>query len=220
VGVARVARLPGHVDLPEYRRPAAVIRIDGTSGSFQITGQQISPRDLPEGVREHVGEAAPLRQPIGEIEAMVERARADGVVRLTLPESQEVAKVMNYEGREFPFQHVATVYWALGEPALRGVVDQVRTTLVELVAEMRSVMPAAAATPSAEVANHAVQVAVHGGDARVNVTAARTSGAGSRAIAGAARASSRWGLVGGLIVGLATVVAAAVALAQWLGWGF
>ncbi len=86
----------------------------------------------------------------------LERARAEsGYLKLTLPGGQDVAALMNHESSA-PFQHITAVYWSLAAPALSGVLDRVRTTLVELVAEMRAGMPATAETPSAEVADQAV----------------------------------------------------------------
>jgi hypothetical protein len=38
-------------------------------------------------------------------------------------------------------QHVEALYWELSEAAIAGVIDSVRTTLAELVAEMRATMP-------------------------------------------------------------------------------
>jgi hypothetical protein len=77
---------------------------------------------------------------------------------------------------------ITALYWSLSAPAIEGVLDRIRTTLVELVAEMRAGMPEAAEVPSREVADHAVQVAVHGDQARVTVTAASASGEGSHRV--------------------------------------
>jgi len=209
------------VDLPDYRRPAAVILVNAMNLRYQITGQQISPRMLPDGVREHVREEVPLTGPIGEIEAMLERARAEGgYIKLSLPGSQDVVALMNHEN-DAPFEQINAVYWNLAAPALSGVLDRVRTTLVELIAEMRAGMPEASETPSADVADQAVNVVVHGRSARVNVTNAQASGDGSHQVIGlpATEDPPRWRRVGTFIVGFATIGAAAIALAQWQGWG-
>lgn len=211
------------VDLPDYRKPGAVLLANAVNGRYQITGQQISPRMLPEGVRKHVDEEVPLGQPIGEIEAMLDRARAEGgYLKLTLPGSQEVAALMNHDIGD-PFQQITAVYWSVSAPALSGVLDRVRTTLVELVAEMRAGMPEAAETPSAAVADQAVNVVVHGRGARVNVTAAHASGEGSHQVEAARPAferRSRWRRIGAFAVGVATIAGVVIALAQWQGWAF
>src|SRR5438094_300254 len=69
------------VELPEYPRPAAPLKVDAFKFNGQITGQSISPRQLPDFVAEKLGEEVPLSAGIGEIEAMLERAReGDGSV--------------------------------------------------------------------------------------------------------------------------------------------
>lgn len=44
------------IDLPDYRKPGAVMMLNAMKGNYQITGQQISPRYLPEAVREFIDE--------------------------------------------------------------------------------------------------------------------------------------------------------------------
>jgi hypothetical protein len=197
-----------------------VIQVDAVNARFQMTGQQISRRSLPEGIREHIDEVIPLGQGIGEIEAMLRRANAGGgAVNLTLPGAQDVARLMDHEINE-PYQKITAVYWSLSQTALEGVIDQVRTSLVELVAEMRAGMPDAAEAPSAEVANQAVNVAVHGNKTRVNVTSAQASGEGGhqvQAVSSEPEGRSLWWKLGAAAVGLATIAGALVALAQWQG---
>jgi hypothetical protein len=85
-------------DLPPYRKPGAVIKLNAINFNTQITGQQISPRSLPDFVAEKVDEEVPLSMGVGEIEAMLERARvSDGEIKLTLPMSQDIARYMNHE---------------------------------------------------------------------------------------------------------------------------
>lgn len=206
------------VELPGYRKPGAVIKANAVNPRFQITGQQISPQAFPEGVREHIHEEVALGQGIGEIEAMARRAGEDGgSVRLTLPGAQDLARLMDHEIGE-PYQNITALYWDLGQTAIEGVVDQVRTTLVELVAEMRATMPGSADRPTAAMADQAVHVAVHGDKARISVTAAQTVGEGHSVDAGPGEGRSRLWKVGALLVGAATVAAALIGLAQWQGW--
>lgn len=101
------------------------------------------------------------------------------------------------------------------------MIDSVKTTLVELMAEMRAGMPDAAELPSAEVADQAVNLVLHGRGARINI--AQASGSGShevRATPVESESRSPWRKIGAAAVGLATIAAAAIALAQWQGWGF
>src|SRR2546423_9797079 len=52
-------------ELPDYRKPGAVLQVDALRGNYQITGQQISPRMLPDVVQEYVGEVITLGQRAG-----------------------------------------------------------------------------------------------------------------------------------------------------------
>ena len=175
-------------DLPDYRKPSAVILVNAINGNYKIDGQQISPRQLPDPVNKHVSEEVPLWQGIGQIEAMVQQARGEGgYLKLTIPRSQDVAAIWNHDVHQGgnPYQNITAIYWNMSEVALRGVVDQVRTTLVELVAEMRAGMPDDVDNPSAAVADNAVQVAVYGDDRR------RRAGAEHRAECGQQRGCGR-----------------------------
>ena len=49
--------------------------------------------------------------------------------------------MMNYESGNDPYNRVTAVYWSVSQVTLEGVLDQVRTTLVGLVAEMRAAIP-------------------------------------------------------------------------------
>ncbi|MFZ2113105.1 MAG: hypothetical protein WAU77_05170 [Solirubrobacteraceae bacterium] len=170
------------VELPEYRVPPAVIEVDAIKGNYQISGQPISPRWLPAFAQEHIGEEVRLNHSVGEIEAMGQQAKAGGgSIKLTLPHAQDLVAIMNQESNE-PFQRFVSLYWVLSTPALSGVLDRIRTTLVELVAEMRAEMPSPDETPSREVADRAVNVVVHGQNARVNVTTATAVGSGSHEV--------------------------------------
>jgi hypothetical protein len=209
-------------ELPDYRKPSAAILIDGQTFNAIIRGRQISPRMLPDFVQEKVSEQVPLYHSIGEIESLLKQAQKSdkACVSLSLPSSQDILAFMNHANDE-PYQEITRLYWSLSAPALEGVVDHVRTTLVELVAEMRAGTPDAVDTPSADVADHAVNLAVYGRGNRINVTSAQASGAGAHRVSVApARAKrSRWRTIGAAAVGLATIAGVLVAIAAWQGWG-
>ena len=212
----------GEEETPLYRKPAAVLKVDAISGNTHITGQRVSPRQLPDFVAEHVGEEVPLREGIGEIEGLLAQARANGgSVKLSIPQGADVALYMDSQVGD-PFQKILAIYWVLSESAMCGVLDRVRTTLAELVAEMRAGMPDSDDTPSAAVADHAVNVAVHGKRSRVTVTAARASGPGGHEVqagGGADEGGSPWHRIGAALVGVATIIGVIIAFAHWQGWG-
>lgn len=217
--------LRGYVDsgieLPDYRKPGAVLQVDAISGRYRLSGQQISPRMLPDVIRDDVGEEVPLGQPVGELEAMRARAEADGGhIKLTLPLSQDVASLINQEVGD-PYQHITALYWSVSAVALAGVLDRVRTTLTELLAEMRAGMPTDGGVPTAALADQAVSVVVHGRGARINVTSAQAEGEGSHHVQASMASDSKhgWRRIGAFCVGAATILAALMAFAQWQGWG-
>jgi hypothetical protein len=206
-------------DVPEYRTLAVAICLDAVIGNSIVSNQRIRTGMLPEFARDDVKEEFTFRQGVGALEAMVESAEAsDKSVKLSLPMSMELAAVMDSESAN-PFQHITALYWSVASSSLRGIVDQVRTTLAELVAEMRASMPRESDPVTASVANQAVNVAVHG-KARVSVTAAQASGAG---VATAEPHEPQrvgfwttWRRIGAFVVGAATVGTGLIALVEWL----
>jgi hypothetical protein len=210
------------VRLPDYRKPPATIRVDGLTFTSVVTGQMISSQALPDPVDKHIDESVPLNGGVAEIEAMIESAKQrGGEVKLSLPMGQDVVRLMNHEMQQRgESNQITAVYWSLSHVTLEGVIDQIRTRLVELVAEMRAEMPEEAEVPSAAVADNAVNVIVHGKKARFNVNTAQTSGDGSTLTATTTPRESRsaWVKVGGFIVGAAGVVAAVTGVVVWLGW--
>jgi AbiTii len=166
-------------ELPTYRKVPATLEVNGFNGSMQVKGFRLSPRDLPSFAQASVGEEVPLNSSVREIEEMARHAEAKGGhIALSPPMAQDLARVMNSEGRA-PIRMITELYWSVSAAALTGVIDQVRTSLVELVAEMRANTPDSAELPTGEAADRAVNVAVYGNDVRVNVTAASASGSGA-----------------------------------------
>jgi AbiTii len=184
-----IGELKGYVgasELPRYRTVGAPLAISGATMNGIIDGQTIGPMSLPDGIREHVKEEVPLRGPITEIVEAVANARrkGDSVVRFSLPSGSDVATLMNHEAtRRDPFlgptQRITSLYWEVHTSSLVGVIEAVRTTLVELVSEIRAGMPDDAAIPSKALTDHAVSIAVTGSRNRVQVTAASSSGGGT-----------------------------------------
>lgn len=169
-------------ELPPYRKVPATLEVNGFNGSMQVQGFRISPRDLPSFAQARVGEEVPLNSSVREIEEMARHAHAqEGHIALSPPMAQDLARIMNSEGRA-PIRMITELYWTVSAAALTGVVDQVRTSLVELVAEMRANTPDSGELPTGETADRAVNVAVYGNNARVNITAASASGSGAHSV--------------------------------------
>lgn len=173
------------VELPSYRKPSAVILIDGVvnvpGGIMKNTGRQISPRSLPDFARDKLDEYVPLLNPVAEIESMLRQAETNGGINLSLPHSQDLVRVMNQEVGD-PFQRITSMYWSLAAPAIAGALDQIRTALVELVAEVRIEMPLDTTEPTGETVDRAFNIAIYGSNPHVNVTTATASGSGSHTV--------------------------------------
>lgn len=202
-------------DVPEFRKVGAVIKADAVTGNSIVSGQQMDAWELPEVARDAgISNELPLRQGVGELEALRATAERDNGVKMSLPGALMLGRLMDQQSGN-PFQHITALYWSLSSSAIAGVLDQIRTTLVELVAEMRAGV-GDDEIPSADLADQAVHVAVHGDRARVTVTSAQAA-SGSTATAGEGSPPARgfwtiWRTVGAFVVGVATVAAA------WFGW--
>lgn len=126
--------------LPEYRVVGAPICVDAFVANGVIKGQRMSIHELPQFAQESLKESVELTFPVGEIEAIIRKAEKsdDATVRLSPPGAADLVLLWNHEST-VPFEHVQSVDWSVPVTTLHGVVDQVRTVLTELVAEMRAV---------------------------------------------------------------------------------
>lgn len=207
--------------LPDYRVVPAALMVDRFSGNAQIQNQQISASILPDFAQEWISDRVEFRQGVGEIEALIKQGEQVGFLRLGIPMGAEIARLMNAD----PQQHstIDRIYWSVTPAAVRGVVDQVRTSLTQLVAELRATMPRGEEVPSTEAANQAVQVVVHGGKrSRINVNTSQASGPESTATttttsSPAKSESGSWSRskrIGAFVVGAATIAGAVFAAIQ------
>lgn len=210
-------------EVPEFRTVAAPIRVDAVSGNTIITGQRISPRELPGFVQDDIDEAITFRHGIGEIEAMIEQAASkEQGLMLSLPMAADLANAMD-QALGNPFQHITSLYWSVSPVALRGIVDRVRTTLTELVAEMRAGMTPDETVPSAQLTDQAVNIAVHGNRSRVNVNTAQSAHGGASTASNRSEDEhspfwTRSRKVGAFIAGTASISGLGLGLAQVKGW--
>ncbi len=212
----------GDDELPEYRIVAAPIHIDGATLDAKITGQPIAPSSLPDFVQEKVKEEFKFYNGIGELEELVRSSEKSGEpVKLQLPMGADIARIMNQESVASG-QTILTIYWSISAVTVRGVIDQVRTGLVQLVAELRAGLPADQSVPSPEAAAQAVQVAVTGKRSNVTVTTAQASNGGQANVTANEPEPSESGFwtrsrrIGAFFVGAATVVAAVIAVIEFL----
>lgn len=162
-------------ELPAYRRVSAPLLVDARSMTWQVTGERISPRQLPDVCRDVVSEEVPFHQGVGEIESLItNRGSGDAAVRISPPRGAEIALLLSHDR---PGVNVTAIYWFVSCASLNGLLDQVRTRLTQLVAELRATMPQDQQNPTpaqVEQALHAVHITA-GDNSPVNVTAPHTS---------------------------------------------
>ncbi|MFC9131324.1 hypothetical protein ACFT4A_31405 [Streptomyces sp. NPDC057099] len=128
-------------ELPRFREVAAELEMTvepSTPGRSRTEDtRQISPHQLPQSVRDRgIGEHAPIRYGVREIEALVAMGWN---LELSPPGSAEyMAEVTNELGNG---SAVLSLHWRVRLTALRGILDHIRTRLTLFVAEVRASMP-------------------------------------------------------------------------------
>ncbi len=161
--------------LPGYRNVVAPLVIDGFTFNARVQGEQISSFDLPEDVRDQVSEDLPLPQGVGQLEELVQDARRnDEIIRLAPRGAALIAKLMTAKLNDH-YRAVERVYWKVSPVVVAGVLDQIRTKLVALVAEVRA-LDGGSSSPSTQAVDNAVSVVIHGNARNVHVTAAQGQG--------------------------------------------
>jgi hypothetical protein len=209
----------GNDDLPEYRVINAPLLVDGIAGNYHVTRQPLPPSALPQFARRHISENLRLRDGVGGLEALARQAE----IKLAPPGGTELVHYMNAESSD-PYRSIHSLYWAVAPAAIQGVLDRIRTSLTQLVAELRANMADNGSDiPSPEAANQAVSVVVTGKRSQVNVTAAQASGQETSASVTPPVAESadsefwtRGRKIGAFVVGTATVVGAVIGVLQAL----
>lgn len=162
-------------ELPKYRLVPASILADASTGSTFVRGQTVPESALPDFVRQAgIGNIIPMRQGVKELETLARQASGKGV-NLSLPGAEVIGRYFDSKSGN-PFQHTDRIYWSLAPAVIEGILDNVRTTLTELVTELVAEVPAAQEVPTAEQADNALNVAVHGRKSRVTITTSQASG--------------------------------------------
>lgn len=201
--------------VPQYRTVPAVLQLDWVNMAWHKTGEVISPHQLPDFARDDVKEQVTFNHGVGELEAMLDRANADGGhLRYSFPGSADLAQYMTLQNDGMA---VERIYHSVSAIALAGILDRVRTTLTELVAELRDGQTDADGVPSPEAAAQAVSVAVHGHRNRVRIVGTQAGADATQPPAQPDPWWKRWQVVSALVAGAATLTGAGIALAHALG---
>ncbi len=151
-------------EIPEYRTIHVPLKIDGLTVAGQMRGQQISAFELPDVAHDVVSEELKLAHGVGDLQGLVRNAVRSGEtsVKLSPAGSAELMTLMNHQ-LQGSGQTVLALYWDVSIARIDGVLEQIRTTLVRLVCEMRATMADDESMPSSEQAAQAVNVVLRGG---------------------------------------------------------
>lgn len=158
----------GQEELPDYRTVYAPLQINVFKPGMHIQGQTISAISLPDFARDAVTEQVPLTHSAPTLVELEKDARKEGAVHLSPPGATDLVALWNHE-RNTPYEQIERLYWSVTRSVLQGVLEDIKSRLVALVAEMKAGLEPGQALPSAEVASQAVEVAIHGDKARVKV---------------------------------------------------
>lgn len=122
--------------VPEYRQlHGPPIMLDSMSGNTWATNQVIDRLQLPERAHEYVKDALVLRQPIEELE----RLANEKSITMRTPALSYAERLWN--AQLGPFQSVMNLRYSMSPSAFSGVIGQVRTKLVDIVADLTAGTP-------------------------------------------------------------------------------
>lgn len=123
-------------DLPAYRSICVpILSVDSISGQFHVTDQTITRLQIPENARKFVPEFLNFNQPLEELEGL---AKQDST-RFANPSLHLAANIWN---RELPLgQQITDLRYIFSDAVFQGIIGKIRTSLVELIAELTAVSP-------------------------------------------------------------------------------
>ncbi|MCV7532469.1 hypothetical protein M3E04_010210 [Micrococcus luteus] len=123
------------IEVPSYRSIHAGMLISYVSGYNVVSGQAMSWYELPAEAREIVPEQLTLRVPLAALEQMA----AQDHVQLSTGPLSVALQIVN---KDLPFgQQAHQLAYAVTGPILMGIVDRIRTSLVELIADLTADTP-------------------------------------------------------------------------------
>jgi len=155
-------------EVPEYRRLSGVpIKVDSISGNTYMTGQTISRYQLPEEAWEYVPEEMSFKQPVEELEQMA------GQKSLSFS-SPGLSMAQSIWNRKLDmFQSISGMSYTMTGAVLAGMVGQVRTQLVDIIADLTADTPLTELPSKGQVD---AAVSEHIGGTTYNTTIASSTG--------------------------------------------
>ncbi|MGB7447584.1 MAG: hypothetical protein WA892_00490 [Ornithinimicrobium sp.] len=121
--------------VPSYRELGAVILYDSISGNTWATGLSINPLQLPGDAHDDLPAELTFAQPIEELEQLSKKeSMSFGTGPLALAE-------IRWNRQLGAFQRVMNLRYTVPGSAIAGIIGQVRTNLVEIVADLTADTP-------------------------------------------------------------------------------
>lgn len=201
-------------EVPAYRIVTAAVLGDGEVPGRVFRRMPVGLMELPDFARDEIGQRSDNFELRGGVGTLAENARqadarGDGIVKMSLPMAADLVRFMNTDQLGYN-----SLYWAVSTSVFRGVLDEVRTTAVAILSEVRAESPDNEA-PSPDVADQAVNVIVNGGKRNIiTVTTNRSHHGDAGVHHQAGDDSSRRPIIGTaavIVVAIAIVVAVVVA---------
>lgn len=125
----------GDDEVPEYRELSGVISMDSISGNTWAKGQIITRYQLPQEAWEYVPDKFALKQPIEELE----RLALQKSLSFTSPGLAYAQTIWNKQLG--PFQSIMGLSYVMSGSVIAGVLGQIRTHLVDLIADLTADTP-------------------------------------------------------------------------------
>lgn len=122
-------------EVPEYRKISAAISMDSMNGRTWMQNQIINRLQLPQKAWEYVPEALPFRQPIEELEKLAGQ-KSVSFSTTGLAYAQTI-----WNGQLGPFQNVMGLSYVMSGSGIAGILGQIRTHLVDLIADLTAGTP-------------------------------------------------------------------------------
>ena len=123
-------------EVPEYRRLSGVpISVNSISGNTWATGQTISRFQLPQEAWEYVPETMSFKQPVEELEQLA----AQKSLSFSSPGLSMAQTIWN--GQLGPFQSINGLSYTMTGSVVAGMVGQIRTQLVDIIADLTADTP-------------------------------------------------------------------------------
>jgi hypothetical protein len=133
-------------ELPKYRRlPTPAISVDSISGNTWAQNQTFNRLQLPAKAQKVVPDFLPLHQPVEELEKLA----ASKTLSFTGTGLAYAQTLWNSELG--PFQQITGMSFTLSGSAVSGVLGQIRTQLVDLIADLTADTPLAELPGKAQV---------------------------------------------------------------------